>query len=195
MFSLFLGLMFIGIGFGPTFGSIIVRATGTPISVFYVATAQHLVYAMLIALVVPESLSLRRMLEARRLHRESLDVARRTPKDHGLLASAKKLFNFLSPLALFFPKPTKADANPLKPSKHNWNLVLLAISYGCTISLMVRISSRQKWCGPLTLSGRDRTVINSNILLRHLVGRLNRSDWRLEIESVANSYIVRSATG
>lgn len=132
-----MGLMFIGIGLGPTFGSVVTHLTGSPLTVFYIATAGHLFFAAAVATVVPESLSLRRMMESRRLHSDALDQASRTPRKRGLWASFKKLFGFLTPLSLFYPQAVIENSNPLKRPKRDWNLVLLAIGFGCSLLIFV----------------------------------------------------------
>ena len=65
-FSLSLGLLFIGMAFGPTLGSILIRESGSTLSVFYLATAVHLGYALMVWTVLPESLGKRAMQAARR---------------------------------------------------------------------------------------------------------------------------------
>lgn len=126
--------MFVGFGLGPTLGSIIIHATGSVLSVFYVAACMHLFYASMVWFVVPESLSIRRQLEARKSRNEEIEEAGRMPKQRGVLAAFKKVFGFMSPLALFYPVETVGKDG----KKHkDWNLLLAAIAYGSTATLMV----------------------------------------------------------
>lgn len=126
VFSLSLGLVFVGFALGPTFGGLLIRATGKTISVFYVATSLHLFYALLIWLIIPESLTHAQRRKSAIKHHESDPQA-------GVL---RRLFGFLSPLSVFLPEMNGADRNPLKQSKRDWNLTLIAVTYGLTLSLM-----------------------------------------------------------
>lgn len=136
VFSLFLGLLFIGVGAGPTLGGILIHVTGSVLSVFYLATATHLIYAALIIFVIPESLSKRRMLAARRTWHEQLEEERLSPKAHGFGARFRSVFRFLHPLAIFYPDRVRNSANPLKRGRRDWNLLLVALAYGFTISVI-----------------------------------------------------------
>lgn len=138
IFSLFLGLTFAGFGLGPTIGGIVIHFTGSPLSVFYISTTLHALYAVLVWFVVPESLSKRRQLEARKLKREEEQAARGRRRSR-ILRWSTKLFGFLTPLALFYPAaPVGDDVNPLKRPKRDWNLMLLAFAYGSTQLVLVR---------------------------------------------------------
>ncbi|EKM55220.1 uncharacterized protein PHACADRAFT_143280 [Phanerochaete carnosa HHB-10118-sp] len=134
-FSRFLGLLFIGVGAGPSFGSLLIRLSGSVLSVFYFAMAIHLVCAMFFVFVIPESLSIRRMFKARRIKREQLEKERYTPKARGLNAWPRSLFGFLHPLAIFYPTRMRDSANPLKRGKRDWNLFFIVLAYGFTISV------------------------------------------------------------
>ncbi|EKM55184.1 uncharacterized protein PHACADRAFT_255634 [Phanerochaete carnosa HHB-10118-sp] len=135
-FSLFLGLLFIGIGAGPTVGSVLIRLSGSVLSVFYLATIINLLYALLIIFAIPESLSNRRMIEARRVYREQLEEERLSPKAHGFGARLGGFFRFLRPLAVFYPTRVRDHINPLKRGKRDWNLLYIVLAYGFTISVM-----------------------------------------------------------
>ncbi|KAI0093846.1 major facilitator superfamily domain-containing protein [Irpex rosettiformis] len=134
VFSLFLGLTFVGFGIGPTIGSAVVHVTHSALSVFYIAAGMHMFYASMVWLVVPESLSLRRQLQARKLKREKDEAARNGPQKSALAHWMSKAFGFLAPLALFWP--AAVDSNPLKRKRRDWNLFLLAVAYGSTILLI-----------------------------------------------------------
>ncbi len=127
VFSLSLGLVFLGFALGPTFGGLLIRATGQTISVFYVATSLHLCYALLIWLIIPESLTHAQRRKSAIKHHESDPQA-------GVL---RRLFGFLSPLSVFLPEMNGAHRHPLKHPKRDWNLTLIAVAYGLTLSMMV----------------------------------------------------------
>ncbi len=138
MFSLFVGLLFIGIGLGPTLGGIIVHLTGSVISVFYFVAVIHIFYSSIIWFLIPESLSTRRQMEARRKYKEQLEEVKRAPKGRGPFAYFRRSFGFLSPLALFYPAPVMTNGSPLKRPRRDWSLLLVATAYGTTLSVMVR---------------------------------------------------------
>jgi MFS family permease len=139
IFSLNLGLVFIGFAVGPTLGSLLISYTGRTISVFFAAGIVHLIYASLIWVIVPESLSRSRMEEAKYNHaqRSSEPLLRHeNPRIQRALAGARRLLMFMSPLSVFFPD-LRPHSNPLKKPKRDWNLTLLAAAYGFTMALMV----------------------------------------------------------
>ncbi|KAJ3539408.1 hypothetical protein NMY22_g4751 [Coprinellus aureogranulatus] len=133
-----LGLMFTGMAFGPTIGSLLIRATETVISVFYLTTTVHLLYAVLIFLILPEPLSKQRMKESQRRYteelRENAEEAREGAAAWKL--KAKRLFRFLSPLSIFMPSFVDNGRNPLKRKERDWTLALIAVAYGFTISII-----------------------------------------------------------
>ena len=129
--------MFIGIGLGPAFGSVVIHLTGSPLSVFLIATAQHLIFVPFVLFLLPESLSPRRMLEARRLHEETRRLAREAPKKHGLLSSVGKVFKFLTPLSLFYSTSQNSSNGSTKRKTQNFSLVFVAIGYGFALSIFV----------------------------------------------------------
>lgn len=130
--------MFTGFGVGPTLGSIVIHFTGSPLSVFYIATGLHVFYASLVFFMIPESLSLRRQLESRKIRREENEAASRAPRKALPLHILSKMFAFLTPLALFFPLPV--DNQGFKKRSREWNLLLVAIAFGCMSLLIVRFS-------------------------------------------------------
>ncbi|KAK0459815.1 uncharacterized protein EV420DRAFT_1641998 [Desarmillaria tabescens] len=126
VFSLSLGLLFVGFALGPTFGGLLIRATGQTISVFYVTTCLHICYALLIWFIIPESLTHAQRRRSTIKHYESDPQA-------GVF---KRLFGFLSPLSVFLPEMNGSDSHPLKRPKRDWNLTLIAVAYGLALSLM-----------------------------------------------------------
>jgi hypothetical protein len=131
--------MFAGMAFGPTIGSLLIRATETIISVFYLTTFVHLVYAGLIFIVIPEPLSKGRMKESQRRYAEELRESEEATQNGPVSwkVRAKRLFKFLSPLGIFLPSFVDNTKNPLKRKERDWTLALLAVAYGFTISIIV----------------------------------------------------------
>ncbi|KAK7054689.1 hypothetical protein VNI00_003152 [Paramarasmius palmivorus] len=131
VFSLAMGLMFTGFAVGPTLGGILIRFTHQVISVFYVAAFSHLFYALMTWLVLPESLTKRKMELSTIKYRQQLDGT----SEHtatGIITIFRRLFFFLSPLTVFLP----LRVGEVKVFGRNWNLTLIALGYAFTISIM-----------------------------------------------------------
>lgn len=130
---------------GPLLGGLLIRFTGHVLSAFYVATAVHTVYALLVWVAIPESLRKKDMAEAKAKYNEEMhDLARERDLNPtiGFLVKLKRIFSFLSPLTIFTPVIERAGENPLKKPRKNWNLALMALGYGSTVSVMVRCTVR-----------------------------------------------------
>ncbi|GLB34576.1 putative major facilitator superfamily protein [Lyophyllum shimeji] len=141
MFSLYLGLLFTGMALGPTLGGLLIRFTGSLLSVFYAALFVHLIYASTVWLLLPESLLKSQMQQSKMKYREELlDTARDRELNPavGLLVRFKRLFAFLSPLTVFLPelKALRPGDNPLKQKRRDSNLTILAAVYGLAVSVM-----------------------------------------------------------
>ena len=132
-FSLFLGLLFTGAALGPSLGSLTVRWSSNVMVVFYMSTSIHFVYALLTWFVIPESLFPVQMMTSRRKHAEEAAVYRRAS---GLLPRLKSLFSFLSPLTMLAPPLVDRAAASQKFRSRDWSRTLVAVAYGCVISLM-----------------------------------------------------------
>lgn len=103
----------------------------------------HLFYALLVWIVLPESLTKRQMSAARARHEEALKGlkdAQDAGVAVGLLMRMQRAFAFLSPLMLFVPARVES-VNPLKAGTRNWNLTFVAVSYGLVMMIMVRLVS------------------------------------------------------
>lgn len=140
MFSLSLGLMFTGIALGPTLGGLLIHVTQQVISVFYAATVIHLLYAIVVWALIPESLTSLQMATSRRKHAvEMQQDLTDTPVAVSILVRLKRMFKFLSPLFVFIPEKLEKGRNVLKTQRRDWSLSLLAASYGCTMLILVCI--------------------------------------------------------
>ncbi|KZT35058.1 MFS general substrate transporter [Sistotremastrum suecicum HHB10207 ss-3] len=116
IFSLSMGLLFTGIGIGPTLGSFLIRATGDLLSVFYLATAAHIGYALFVFFIIPESLSKKSMLENRKRVSENHD------NQFGFFL---RVFSFLRPVATILPKRVVVPGT-VAQTRLDWNLTFLA---------------------------------------------------------------------
>ncbi|KAG1827151.1 major facilitator superfamily domain-containing protein [Suillus subaureus] len=134
MFSLALGTMFFGVALGPVIGGILIRATGSTLSTFYLAATVHALHAASMFLIIPESQTKARAFGAQKRRQASLE--RRNDGTLRVASLLKGAMRFFSPLAVLLPEPISVDGNPLKRSKRDWSLCFIAASYGFTMSLM-----------------------------------------------------------
>lgn len=128
-FSIYLGLVYIGVAIGPAIGGLLIRQSGDLLAVFYYAFANHLTFACMVWFVIPESLAPTQLFRAKVAYNESKAQVRGSILAH--------LTSFLSPLKLFIPVTVAMGDNPLKKKK-DWNLTLLAAAHGLVIMLTVR---------------------------------------------------------
>ncbi|KXN92843.1 hypothetical protein AN958_06822, partial [Leucoagaricus sp. SymC.cos] len=133
IFSLGLGLMFSGMAIGPTLGSLLIHSTGQLIAVFYAAAAMHILYALVVWFILPQSLTLSYRLRAREQYAQELRAD--VEQSGRFLFFVKRLFSFLRPLTVLTPT-LKEASSPLKREKKDWNLTLMALAYMTTISIM-----------------------------------------------------------
>lgn len=177
IFSLFDGLFFTGLGLGPTVGGLIVRYTGSPLSVFYISSAFHLLLLAFIWLVIPESLTESQRAKARQQYEESIAKGKRDAIDTPVLYRFKRIFGFLSPLTVLWMAPEGAVGNPLKAKsgRGDWSLVLMAASSGFAMLLLVRLIQTNDEILKPTLSTRARIATSSSILQSCLAGPPKKS--------------------
>lgn len=131
--SLALGLMFTGVAVGPALGGLLIRSTGTILSVFYLACILHGTYTILVLLILPESLTRARERGARL--RRTREMANQSSSGR-VLNLLKYPTRFLSPLVALFPEQS-LDAKPLKPRRKDWSLFFIALAYGLVTSAIV----------------------------------------------------------
>lgn len=134
MFSLALGTMFVGVALGPVIGGILIRATGSTLSTFYLAATVHALHAASMFLIIPESQTKARAFGAQKRRQASHE--RRNDGTLRVASVLKGAMRFFSPLAVLLPERISVDGNPLKRSKRDWSLCFIAASYGFTMSLM-----------------------------------------------------------
>jgi MFS family permease len=174
--------MFSGMALGPTVGSLLIRATGFTLSVFYLATATHILYTFLVFFIIPESLTRKQMALTKEKYEAEGGAAAADRGPVSSLVKLRRLFAFLSPLTIFMPYEIKGegmDVNPLKKPKKDWNLTFMALAYASIISIAVSLGSLAiidifKFCGIHIFSCRDRTPINSNTQRLLFHGRQKR---------------------
>ena len=130
VFSIYLGLVYIGMAIGPALGGLLIRQTGDLLTVFYYAFSNHISFACMVWFLIPESLAPTQLYRAKVAYRESKVQAR-----GGVLAY---LGSFLAPLTLFVPVTVATGDSPLKRRK-DWNLTLLAAAHGFVMMLVVSV--------------------------------------------------------
>ena len=132
VFSIYMGLIYIGMAIGPAFGGLLIQQSGNILTVFYYAFSNHLLHAFMIWFIIPESRAPTQLSRAMAAYNKEKAQAR-----GGVAGVVTTLLSFLAPLKLFIPVTVSPSNNPLKRRK-DWNLTLLAAAHGFVIMLMVR---------------------------------------------------------
>ena len=116
-FGYFYGCMFGGVALGPFISGKIVAASGSVLSIFYIALGCSGLFILVTALIIPESLSKRRQMIAREKHK--MEEAQK-----GSVSPWRAILNFLrfffAPLKILYPRG-KGSSPALRR-----NLVLLS---------------------------------------------------------------------
>ena len=123
---------------GPTLGGLLIRFTGQVLPVFYMAGCIHVLYSFLVWFIIPESLTKGHMVLAKARYADSLRVDPDSSLDARFTRIVQRLFSFLMPLAILGPTE-KEHRNALNGGKKDWNLTLLAVAYGFTVTMMVSV--------------------------------------------------------
>ena len=113
-FGYFHACLFTGLAVGPVCAGLITKATGTPVTPFYIMLGVHVFFMSWIGFVVPESLSKSRQMKAREKYKE---------EHHG---SATDWIDQLRKINLFAPLKILWPTGPGSSPAVRRNLVLLA---------------------------------------------------------------------
>jgi MFS family permease len=116
-FGYFHACLFGGIAVGPLIAALIVKKTGSVVTMFYFALAIHTLFIFYIVLVVPESLTKKRQLLAREKY--AAEMGGRFNGPIGWKATLKRA-NILAPLKILYP------TGPGTSSALRANLILLS---------------------------------------------------------------------
>ncbi|KAL5489752.1 hypothetical protein ACEPAI_4584 [Sanghuangporus weigelae] len=149
VFSLTLGLRFMGMAIGPTLCALIVHFTGTPIAALVLVIATHIVYALMMLFVVPESLSSEKRAENRRVWRETRNAGasgdeqgsensisnRIVQKSRSLVRSA---LAFLRPLSVAGPITVTQPSGKIHK---DWSLTFIVVSNGLASMILASYTS------------------------------------------------------
>ena len=133
-FSLNLGLIYTGVALGPTIGSLLIKATGQVLSVFFLAASIHATYALLVLFVIPESLTPEEMQMSMKKHKERFHGSHQDRRTGPITACTKRIFQFLSPLTILMPSGKSRN-------RKDWSLPLIGLVYGMMYILLVRYTS------------------------------------------------------
>jgi len=144
IFSLSLGLMFIGEAIGPALGSLLNRWTGQLITVFYGAIIVHLIYIVFVWIFLPQSLSLSYRFHAREKYAKTKRRDTKHPDCFGVrvFLFVKRLIYFLAPLAVFFP--IRKTDNLTERRRRDWNLTMIGLAYSTAHLIAVYSWSRPR---------------------------------------------------
>ncbi|KAF2456477.1 major facilitator superfamily domain-containing protein [Lineolata rhizophorae] len=115
-FGYFHGCLFTGIAVGPILAGLLVKATGSILTIFYIALGCHVFFVLFTLLVIPESLSKSRQEAAREKYRQMRDAL--GPAADWL--TQIRSFNLLEPLKILYPRGEGSSAAVRR------NLVLLS---------------------------------------------------------------------
>jgi hypothetical protein len=135
-----LGLLFSGVALGPAIGGLVISSTNNILSVFYIAAALHATYMLLMLFVVPESLTKEMAYANSEQAKQRAERARETREaENGkpvtlsqrVGRSLRIIFFFMKPLTIVLPHRVEGTR------RSDWNLTMLAISYGMITLLTV----------------------------------------------------------
>ncbi|TKX24323.1 MFS transporter-like protein 56 [Elsinoe australis] len=113
-FAMFHGCLFTGIAAGPFLAGLLTKATGTPLTMFYVMLGVHIFFLLFMGFIAPESLSKARQQRAREKHKLAV-----THHSSDWIDTFRKV-NLLEPLKILWP------TGPGSSRDLRRNLILLA---------------------------------------------------------------------
>jgi MFS family permease len=76
VFSIYLGLVYIGMAIGPAFGGLLIRQSGDLLAVFYYAFSNHFAFATMVWFAIPESLAPTQLARAKAAYNQGKARAR-----------------------------------------------------------------------------------------------------------------------
>ena len=154
-------MIYAGFALGPAIGSLLIRATGQVLSVFFLAASIHAAYALFVLFVVPESLTTEQMQLSMETHNERLRGSHHDHPAGHVTQCINRIFQFLSPLTILMPSGKSG-------SREDWSLTLIGLVYGLLYIILVRctLSVFRKPIHPL----RRTPILWYNILPLLLVG-------------------------
>ncbi|KDQ61041.1 hypothetical protein JAAARDRAFT_32037 [Jaapia argillacea MUCL 33604] len=138
VFSLQLGLLFLGMALGPTLASLLIKYTQNLLSIFYLTLVIDVCYVIFIWGVVPESLTRGRMEGSRQKYDDLVKGGSNREGEDGQVVSVwervvgrGKSLRVFSPLSILVPPKMEG-----KGRKRDWNLTLAVASLGLVFSII-----------------------------------------------------------
>jgi hypothetical protein len=134
-----LGTFFIGFALGPTAGGLLIHWTGNILSVYYLATAVHIGYAIVNWTILPESLSAAQMAKGRRQYEAALEEGKEQRQGTAWTRRMRlRATAFARPLAIFIPRRVERAGSPGKVGQRDWSLTLVATAHAAVTLIYVR---------------------------------------------------------
>ncbi|KAG9079647.1 hypothetical protein FS749_008338, partial [Ceratobasidium sp. UAMH 11750] len=121
-FSLWSGVIFGGMAFGPSLGSLISDYTRNIMVIFYITVAFDLVYIIFVAFILPESMS----PEALRNASESRKRAASRLRSSWWRELIGKLLTVIAPLNMFFPRVVSRSGSR---KRYDWNPAFIGLAF------------------------------------------------------------------
>jgi hypothetical protein len=139
MFSIFVGLFYTGAALGPSFGGLLLRASGhNLLSVFYFVVTADILFILITWILLPESLTPSQMHAARQAHYENTRIIGNMENNHGISCMITRVkqwvLGIVEPLVVFLPTTLKHN----RTSSRDWSLTL--IIFGCFVAFLVVVS-------------------------------------------------------
>lgn len=117
IFSLYTGTFFAGMAIGPALGAVLTQYTQDLLTVFYISTALHFLYAFTCFFILPEPLDEKHRAAAAERYRASKD-----PNSTWLTAIKHAIWAFAQPLTVFIPR------RRLRGKGRDWSLACIGIA-------------------------------------------------------------------
>jgi MFS family permease len=139
VFSITSGLMLIGLALGPVLGNFVLRTTGSPLSIFYVAACIHSISAVAVWFILPESTSVAQRRHSAVKYHSELNIAwrHRIASVWGVFGYLTRLLAILFPLSIFSPHVLVQEGRSRSNQPKDWNLTLLVVTFAFAVSVTV----------------------------------------------------------
>jgi hypothetical protein len=154
VFGYFHGFLFTGIALGPILAGYIIKITGDIITMFYLASACHIFFFLMLVFVIPESVPRSRQRETReKYRRESLSQGSPTWK------AQLRNFNLFEPLKILYA--------PSSPREVRRNLMLLAATdtvvfgVGMSANVVILLYSNYRFGWDQWEQAKFTSIVNS----------------------------------
>ncbi|CAE6436753.1 unnamed protein product [Rhizoctonia solani] len=121
IFSFWVGCIHVGSALGPSLGSLLNSYSNDLLSTFYISLVMHIIYAIFMVFIVPESLSDETRTKAEELYKADIHVPSET-----ILGSLWRLTSFTRMLSVFVPRRLPEGRGHRR--YRDWNLTLIGVA-------------------------------------------------------------------